>query len=514
MKSGVEPQSRTWKTAVIHTVLILLIFAAASFIGFLFQYIGFYDTNIVVVYLLAVLIAAWLTKSLFFGIFSSLLATFLFSYLFTEPHFAFAVNDPNYIITFVTMTITALITSTLTSHANRSAKAALEKEAETKAIYNLTNHLTDAKTIEDIASTSIKAISDCFTCQAACLCFDESGLPEQSFIQHLSAGNQIRRETEDVQEYLHKIEGLRTEFFEGKEFYDWPIFGSEAILGVIRMPVDRAQNMSEAQTRLLHAMIESTALAMDRFRSSEQRMLSREEIVKERYRANLLRAISHDLRTPLSGIIGTSEMLMKVSGAQEPHHSLAKEIYNEADWLHALVENILNLTRLQDGSLALNRQMEAVEEVIGGAISHIEKRSPDCEIQVSMPDELILAPMDAKLMEQVLVNLLDNAVIHTKQGEPISITVEMEPARQNLVITVRDCGSGISPADLPHIFQMFYTSRHKHADAGHGIGLGLTICETIVNAHGGSISARNRADGPGAEFLFLLPLEEVEDGAL
>jgi len=513
MKHIEDLSERTFNTDTKKILLTIGIFVAASAIGYLFKYVGFSDTNIVVLYLLAVLIVAWLTRSFLFGVLSSLLATFLFSYLFTEPYFAFAVNDPNYIITFITMTITALITSTLTSHAKRSAKAAQEKEAETKAIYNLTNHLTDAKNIHDIASIAAKAISFSFSCKAACLCFDENGMPEQSFIQQVSNDNQVHREIPDIQEYKYKIDGMRTGFDEGEEFFDWPIYGSEVTLGVIRIPKDNALNMNDAQTRLLRSMIESTALAMDRFRSSEQRMKSREEIAKERYRGNLLRAISHDLRTPLSGIIGTSEMLLDMTDPEEPQYSLATEIHKEADWLHSMVENILNLTRLQDDGLALNKQIEAIEEIIGGAISHIAKRSPSYEIHVNMPDELIFAPMDARLIEQVIVNLLDNAINHSKPEDEISITVKPEYSKKWIKIMVQDSGTGIAPSDLPHIFQMFFTSRLYRSDAGHGIGLGLAICETIIKAHGGTIEAKNRTDGVGAEFVFTLPMEENTNGA-
>ena len=504
---------RNINTEAKKTILMLSIFLTTSGIGYLFRRIGFSDTNIVILYLLAVIITAWYTGSFLFGVISSLLATFLFNYLFTEPYYAFSVNDPNYIITFITMTITALITSTLTSHAKLSAKEAREKEAETKAIYDLTNHLTDAKNIHDIAGIAVKAIGACFSCKAACLCFNDDNLPEQSFIQQISGDNQVRREIPDIMEYKHKIDSMRTGYDEGAEFYDWPIYGSEATLGVIRIPIENARNMNEAQTRLLRAMIESTALAMDRFRSSEQRMKSREEIVKERYRGTLLRAISHDLRTPLSGIIGMSEMLIDMTAPEEPRYSLAAEIHKEAEWLHSMTENILSLTRLQDDGLALQKHTEAIEEIIGGAIGHITKRSPGYEIRVNMPDKIIMAPMDAKLIEQVIINLLDNAVNHSKPEDEINISVDADYSKNILKLTVRDKGTGIAASDMPHVFQMFFTSRLGRADAGRGIGLGLAICESIVKAHGGAIEAHNRADGAGAEFSFTLPMEEITDGA-
>lgn len=493
-------------------LLMVLIFVVASVIGDIFEYIGFSETNIVVVYLLAVQITAWLTSSFLFGFISSLLATFLFNYLFADPRFAFAVNDPSYIITFITMTITALITSTLTSHAKLSAKEAQEKESETKAIYNLTNHLTDSNNIYDIANIAVNNISYCFSCKAACVCFDEKGIPDHNFIQEVSKDKQIRREIDDVQEFKHRIDSIRSGFDKGDEFYDWPIYGREVTLGVIRIPTEDAQNMNEAQTRLLRAMIESTALAMDRFRSSEEQIKSREEIVKERYRANLLRAISHDLRTPLSGIIGTTEMLLDATKTEDALNSMAADIHKEANWLYSMVENILNLTRLQDGNIKLNKQMEAIEEIIGAAIQHIAKRAPGIEICVKMPDEPIFVPLDAKLIEQVIVNLLDNAIKHSKPEDEISIIVETKPSQKFIIITVRDSGTGIEPSVLPHVFEMFYTSHLSPADARYGIGLGLAICEAIIKAHGGTIEARNRTDITGAEFIFTLPKEDYIDG--
>ena len=497
---------------ILRCVLVMAaIFLAASGIGYIFRYIDFPDTNIVVIYLLAVLMTAWLTRSFIFGFTASLLATFLFNYFFAEPVFTFAVNDPNYIVTFITMTVTALITSTITSHAQRSAKDAKEKEAETKAIYNLTNHLTDAKDIHDIAGIAVSAISECFSCNAACLCFDEDNMPENAFIQQIPGGEQVRREVPDIDEMKHRIEGLRTGSDIGAEFTDWPIYGRESILGVIRIPNEKATNMNETQMRLLRSMIESTALAMDRFRLAEQRIKSREEIVKERYRANLLRAISHDVRTPLAGMIGTAEMLMDMTGKDDPRYELAQVIKKDADWLHSLVENILNLTRLQDGKLVINKQREAVEEIIGVAVSRISVRAPEHEISVNVPDELLLVPMDAKLIEQVIINLLDNAVRHTKPDREIGIAAEICENADMIKFTVKDRGTGIRKKDLPNIFQVFYTSYTKHADAKHGIGLGLAICETIVKAHGGSIEARNCTDGPGAEFTFTLPMEDETD---
>ena len=230
-----------------------------------------------------------------------------------------------------------------------------------------------------------------------------------------------------------------------------------------------------------------------------------EETEKERYNTNLLRSISHDIRTPLSAVIGAAEMLDGMTEPDDSRRELIKGIRDEADWLRSLVENILNLTRLQDDSVALSKQPEVLEEIVGGAIHRVSQRSPNHQITVNMPDELLFVPMDAKLIEQVLINLLDNAVRHTPPGKGISVTVEKEA--EIVRITVLDEGEGIGAEHLENLFQSFYTTREKHSDASHGIGLGLAICKTIINAHGGDILARNRKDISGAEFTFTLPME-------
>lgn len=484
--------------------------AAATGIGWACRRIGFPETNIVIIYLVSVLMTARLTRGYVYGILASVVATGAFNYFFTRPYYTLSVSDPTYLLTFFTMTVTSFLTSALTSKVKQTALEAREKEAETSALFQLTNRLTDAAGLPDIAGITADAVSGILNCRAACLCFDESGRPEQTFVQQLGPGRQVRRKVKDLAELRHRIEGLRTAWDTGDEFWDWPIYGREAILGVLRIPREAAAAMGEPQKRLLRSMIESAALAMDRFRSARQQQRSREETVQERYRSNLLRAISHDLRTPLSGIMGTAEMLMGMTDPADPRYELAQGIHRDADWLHALVENILSLTRLQDGRLTITKEPEAAEEVIGGAVRRIMERYPGREVAVSVPDDVLIVPMDAKLIEQVLINLLDNAVKHSPAGGEIRVSVREEQAAAQFSVT--DRGSGIDPADLPKIFQMFYTSRSGQADTRRGVGLGLTICEAIVKAHGGSIEGHNRADDQGAEFVFTLPMEDPAHG--
>lgn len=488
--------------------IVIIFLLVASGISNLFDLAGFPETNIVIVYLLAILLISRFTKGYGYGIVASITGTLLFNYLFTSPYYTLTVDNPSYFVTFVIMTMTALITSAITTRAKKNTIKAQEKEAETKALYNLTSRLTDALDIHQIASISTKMLSDALNCHAGCLCFDENGNPEDFYIQQIEDEKQITVNVESPSEIKHLLEGIRMGYVINERFYDWPIYGQENILGIIRIPIDKAENLNEPQTRILHSMIENTALAMDRVYLAYQRLKSHEETTQERYRGNLLRGISHDLRTPLSGIMATSEMLIEMTDSIDPRIDMIKAINKDSIWLHSLVENVLSLTRLQNGKLALKKEKEAIEEIIDQSIRQINKRIKNVNIQVTLPDELKLVPMDAKLIMQVFINLLENAVKHSPNVKEIDIIVEYNTDNSVMTVKIIDNGRGIDEIDLNNIFEPFYTSSTKHADAKNRIGLGLSICETIVIAHGGEITAQNREDKKGAEFIFTLPMED------
>ena len=232
-------------------LLIVLFLSWASIIGYIFRKAGFSETNIVIIYILSVLLTARLTYGYFYGIMASVIATFTFNYFFTDPYFTFSVNDPSYIVTFIIMTITAIITSALTSKVKQSVIEAEQNELETRALYQLTNHLSDIKSMQGIAEIATDFISDMMECQAACLCFDENGIPEKTFVQKTSEKKIIHRETEHIMDIKHQIESLRTAYDEGEEFLDWPVYGQENILGIIRIPKERAEITSEAKKSML-----------------------------------------------------------------------------------------------------------------------------------------------------------------------------------------------------------------------------------------------------------------------
>ena len=253
--------------------------------------------------------------------------------------------------------------------------------------------------------------------------------------------------------------------------------------------------------------------------SEQEAILNKAE--KEQMRANLLRAISHDLRTPLTSIIGASNSYFELSedanitpnpvqttSIQDKKDALVHQINDDAEWLLNMVENLLSVTRIQNStSTKVNTSLEVVEEIVSEAVMRFKKRQPDASLTVSVPDEFIMIPMDSLLIEQVIINLLENASVHSQSEHPIIFTVKDNP--QYVSFHVRDYGIGISPDLIPTIFDGTSTRSARMSDAHKGMGIGLSICKTIVSAHSGTIQAINYPDG--AEFMFTLPKEEANE---
>lgn len=456
---------------IIRLGIVLAVLSLASAIGFVLRDLKLPITNIAIVYMLAVLLTALMVPIYFYGFLSSVLSAFAFNFLFTEPYFTFTANAPSYVITFIIMTITAFSSSTLASHAKLSARHARARELETRALNELMGRLVNATDRPSITKISLESISELLAVRATIVDDDD---------EMLASG--------DVQ--------------------DWPIQGQDRVLAHLRLASEDAAQLNADSIRLLKSIIESAALALDRVLAAEERMRTIEANEQERYRGNLLRSISHDLRTPLSGILGSSEMLLQMTPPEDRRFDIIEGIEQDANWLYTLVENVLSLTRMQDGKLLIHKQLEAVEEIFAAVMSQMKRRHPLYRFEAQAPDTLLLVPMDAKLISQVLINLVENAIHHSQVNETISLLASRDDKNDEAIFVVRDNGSGIPENDLPNVFQMFYTGHPRHTDSRPGVGLGLAICESIVKAHGGHIAARNRAEQNGAEIVFSLPMKE------
>ena len=480
--------------------LTIILLCIASMIGLAFHELGWSDTNIILVYLLAVLMIARFTKGYIYGIVSSITAIFVFNYLFTAPYYTLSVYDSRYFITFAVMLVTSVITSASTTKIQKSTEESKNNEEQMKILYTLTNHISDVLDDQALGEEVIKILSDYFHCSITLIFFEEN-----ENIKIYGEGQHIQVESFSDKEYYAKFLNIQSSYLILDKYCHYPLYGIQKLLGVLILPEDICVSIDAKKKKLLISMIENISLALEHINAIEEQLRLKEATVKERYRSNLLRAISHDLRTPLTGIMGTSEMIMGISHQSDESYQLACEIYDEAKWLYLMVENILSLTKVQEGKLVIHKEFEPIEEVIGSAIYHITKNKENYQIDVDVPDTVLMIPMDARLIEQVLINLLDNAIKHDSR----KIEVKAYQENMNAYIIVEDYGIGFKSQNLEKLFEMFYTdSTMINIDANKGVGLGLTICKAIIEAHGGQIKAENCIKHQGGRFIIILPMEE------
>lgn len=232
------------------------------------------------------------------------------------------------------------------------------------------------------------------------------------------------------------------------------------------------------------------------------------EIEMEKMRANLLRAISHDLRTPLTGIMGNSVVFLENQAhlSEQEKAAIVTNIYEDSNWLINMVENLLSITRIRDQDLCISTNEESIEEVVAEALQKMEKRHPECVIHARIPDQFIMLPMDAVLIEQVTINLLENALYHSRSSDPIEFIVEDKG--EEVTFTVRDYGVGIPAEKLNSLFDGMDYTNPQSVDTHKGMGIGLAICKTIITAHHGTLTGKNHKNG--AEFTFTLPKTKEE----
>ena len=272
--------------------------------------------------------------------------------------------------------------------------------------------------------------------------------------------------------------------------------------------MEGSESLEAFENSVLLSILGECALALENMRNAKEKEEAKLLAENEKLRSNLLRSISHDLRTPLTAISGNAGILLSDSQSlsEETRKQMYSDIYDDAAWLYNLVENLLAVTRIEEGRMKLNTQPQLVEEMVSEALQHISRKKTEHTITVSHDDELLLAKCDARLIVQVIINLMDNAIKYTPVGSHIAIQTKGQDGCA--VISVADNGPGISDEEKERIFQMFYTGSNPIADSRRSLGLGLGLCKSIITAHGGGIwVADNRPKG--TVFTFTIPSGEA-----
>ena len=472
-------------------------------LGFiLFPYLAL--TNLAMIYLLTVvIISSFLAQGP--AIFSSLFSVSAFAFFFVPEYYSFVVANTEYAITLIVMLLVSLLVSGLTTRIRHQARVSRQQERQTAALYEMSQNLTAINTLEELLEVAVEQISKIFDSKVTIL------MPNSEEKLQLRAGYPFSHD--DVREgmvakwvFRHgHLAGAGTETLPAVKGIYLPLIASQHVIGVLRLETPQPQRILEPDSlRVLEALSAQVALAIERENLWRQAQVARFQIEAEQMRNALLSSVSHDLRTPLTVIAGSASSLLEGEKNLDvlTKHDLAQTIYEEARRLDRLVHNLLEMSRLQSGEVKINMEWHVLEEVIGCALAQLDSQLQDHAVSVHLPTDLPLVQIDALLLERVVINLLENSMKYTPAGTPIEISGRLQD--KEILVAVADHGPGLPAGQEERIFEKFYQVAPGSA---RGAGLGLTICRSIIEAHGGRIGAANRPEG-GAVFSFTIPLVE------
>ena len=500
-------------SAIRDFILTALVMIIATLSGALFRYMGFTESNIVMIYILGVVVAARYTNAYKWGVMASILGVLMFNYFFTEPYYTFRAHSREYPITFSTMLIVALITSKLTAKIKKEAKESKEKERYAEQLYKVNHKLLMTRNFEEIQTVIAVSLSDLLNKTAVLYTLNGKNKLAEPFVYQINDQESISRfiNADETRCAYYTAQTQKSVFSEKSMLCYMPIIGKEKVLGVAAIENLIIEEMTKEQKALMDATIVQAALVLEREDMVMKQINSEMAVQSERLKNNMLRAISHDIRTPLTGIVGSATTLLNNTGrlGDTKKKDLLTGIYEDAMWLIHSVENILDITRIDDGRLIIHKTIEAAEEIVESVMFQIKKRVYTQTIKINISEEMLFVPMDANLIVHVLYNFIDNALKYTPPNATIIIKVFKE--KDECVFEVRDNGLGIAEKDLPYIFDKFYRASVGDSQQRSGMGLGLAICHSIIDVHGGKIEAYNVLEG-GAVFRFTLPMEEEACG--
>ncbi len=455
------------KTVLLDWAVARVILALATLVGYAFSKVGFTQANIIAIFLLAVLLTSMATSTRSSYILSAIGSVLVFNFFFTSPHFSLRVYEHGAPLTFLVMIVVALSVGTMTDRLKSQVRQSTQAAYRTNLLFETNQMLQQASTDEAV--------------------FQAARVQLHKLLDR------------DVAVYPGAVSN------EKQDTVCYPLRINERTYGTV--VIQGSEPLEAFENSVLLSILGECALALENSQNAREKEEAKLLAENEKLRANLLRSISHDLRTPLTAISGNAAILLSGEGAIDPSQKqqIYTDIYDDAAWLTNLVENLLAVTRIEEGRMKLQMQPQLVEEIVSESLNHISRKKTAYHISVHHADELLFAQCDARLIVQVLINLVDNAIKYTPEGSHIRITTKASDGKA--VICVADDGPGIP--EKSRVFQMFYTGGNPIADSRRSLGLGLGLCKAIVTAHGGEITVGD-ASPHGTVFTFTLPSGEVQ----
>ena len=490
------------------------IFAAATIVGWFFLQLGFANANIIMVYLLGVLLTSAFTSGYTCGVLSAFLSVILFNYFLTEPRLSLAAYGSKYPITFVVMFTAALLTSTLAAKLKAHAQLSARDAYRAKLLFDMNRQLQKAETPEEVYQMTATQIQKLM--QRDVLICPAQGDTLLDGIVYPVDGSSPHSISEDEQELdvIHWVwqnrrrAGATTETFPKAKRLYFAICTWQQVYGVIGILMEKQTQPDAFTSSILFSILGECALTLESLRNADEKEKAAVLAKNEQLRANLLRSISHDLRTPLTSISGNADTLLHCYDVldDQTRKQIFSDIYDDAQWLIGLVENLLSITKIANGNVKLHLSDQVVDDIISEALRHIDRRSSEHHITMNCGEIPLLVRVDAGLIMQVLINLVNNAIKYTPAGSTIQITAIQ---RGNVAeICVSDNGTGIPNELKERVFEMFFTGSNPTSDSRRSLGLGLSLCQVIVHAHHGKMTLKDNLPH-GCIFSFTVALSEV-----
>ena len=495
----------SWRDAVV----TLLCLAISTAVGFAFDWAGFSESNIITIYILGVLVTAVSTSGHLYGAANSLLSALAFNFFFTEPRFTLQADGPSYPVTFLIMLSSSIIASSLASRVKEQARMAAEKSYYTELLLGSSQKLQTIRTECDCLRLTAEQLSRMFDRPVIYalndadkeLDFRIEPADEHTLLEKLST------EEIGVAKWVQKNNkhaGATTNTLPDSKWLFLSVRGTRGVMGIVGVPIAGYVVPDAFEKNLMVALLGECGLSQERIRLEEERNQIALQTQRESLQANLLRAVSHDLRTPLTNINGSVGILMGKDQTLKPEvrEQLYTAIDDDTNWLINMTENLLAATQLETDRTKLKTAPELLEDLFQSAVRQLDRRARDHHISVDLEDQTLMASMNAGMIQRVIINMMNNAIQYTPKDSHIILS---GTRRKDWVeISVSDDGPGIPDEAKKHLFDLFYTAEQGKPDSKRGLGLGLHLCQSIVNAHGGTITVSDHAPS-GTTFRFTLP---------
>ena len=500
-------KSRIFKNIAASACILL----GATLLSQCFYQLGFTEANIIMVYILGVLLTSAVVTHQVYSLVSSIASVFIFNFLFTHPRFSLTAYATGYPVTFVVMFLTAYITGTFAIRYKKQAGQSAKIAHRTKILFDTDQLLSKAGNKEEILNAAAEQVVKLLGRNI--VVFDSEGgkLSAPAFFSPEGGCDTFCSEEEwKTAEWVLKnnhAAGATTDTLSKARYMYLALRVNERVYGV--MGIEAENNPLDASEHgILLSILGECALALENEKNAREKEAAAVLAESEQLRANLLRTISHDLRTPLTTISGNASNLLSNGDYfdEETKKQIYADIYDDSMWLIDLVENLLYATRIEEGRMTLNTSMELLSDIVDEALKYIGRKAGKHRISVGCEDDLLLVRADGKLIVQVIVNIVDNAIKYTAPGSEILITIKRNVDMAE--IAIGDNGEGIPDREKEKVFEKFYCGTNKIADNRRSLGLGLYLCRAIVEAHGGAICVADNQP-KGTVFRFSLPLEEV-----